>query len=294
MTVSALLFRALSVPIGPTVWVGEGDRRGMGFPTSRIGIVGTSLPMTQVCFLFAPICFLLSVWLPQKSHILGVFLTMYSAVCYSHARAMPPGFAGVLTISQCWLLLSEHSDSRSDQVQVSQSKKQPSCQVAIRTSPARLCFITWATGSDLAPGDAHSGRHTLGYMDSRSCWSSLWLLNQQDTAGCHTLLMHRENGLWAYCKTGDSIRPQQKTLSHHDRVITEKVASELWFYLVHLRLPSARPEPGMHLVSLIRGRLGRGSLWPPSLPPAFDSAPQSASLQSLHCHTSIFSSHLRL
>lgn len=116
---SASSFWALPVPIGPASWVGEGDRHGIGFPTLRIGMVRMSLPMTWVCFLFAPICFLPSVWLPQKHHPLGAS----SPRTALYARAMPPGFAGVLTLSQCWLLLSDLSDSRLDQVQVSPKER---------------------------------------------------------------------------------------------------------------------------------------------------------------------------
>lgn len=110
---------ALPVPISPAAWVGEGNRHGIGFPTSRIGMMGMPLPITWVCFLFAPICFLFSDWLPQKHHPLGV-----SSPCtVLHARAISPGFAGVLTLSQCWLLLPDLSDSRSDQVQVSPKER---------------------------------------------------------------------------------------------------------------------------------------------------------------------------
>ena len=101
--------------------------------------------------------------------------------------------------------------------------------------------------------------------------------------------MHRENQLWACCKTGDSIRPQKETLSHHDLVITEKAASELWFYLACLRLPLAGPKPGMHLASLLGGRLGKGSLSPPSPPPGFGSTPYSQPLSGAYTVLSPFS-----
>ena len=119
MMMSASPFWALPVPISLTAWVGEGDRHGIELPTLRIGMVGMSLPMTWVCFVIAPICFLPSVWLPQKHHLSGA-----SSPCtVLHARAMPPGFAGVLTLSQHWLLLLDLSDSRSDQVQVSPKER---------------------------------------------------------------------------------------------------------------------------------------------------------------------------
>lgn len=108
-------------PASPTAWVGEGDRHGIGFPTLRIGMMGMSLPITRVCFLFSPMCFLPSdyLWLPQKHYPLGV-----SSPCtVLHSRAISSGFAGVLTLSQCWLLLPDLSDSRPDQVQVSPKER---------------------------------------------------------------------------------------------------------------------------------------------------------------------------
>lgn len=132
--------------------------------------------------------------------------------------------------------------------------------------------------------------HTQGSTRWATCCScsSPRLLSQQDTAGCHTLLTHRENQPWAYCKTGDSIRPQKETLSHHDLVITENATSELCFNLVYLRLPLAGPKPGMHAASLLGDRLGRSSLWSPSAPPEFGSTPYSQPPSRAHTVLSPF------